>query len=130
MISILKFVAVVFASGIAVLGSSIEDAVEKRALLPALLGNVDLVVSACPDVAIGGGGGQACAQRDSSVAALPTDHTPPYNHVQPPLSSPPAPVLPAPTSAAPAPPTHSSPAPAIPAPSTPSPSSVAYRAHP
>ncbi|KAJ2798426.1 hypothetical protein H4R20_004828 [Coemansia guatemalensis] len=129
MISIFKFIAVALASSIAVLGSSVEDAVEKRALLPALLGNVDLSISACPDIVIGGGGGnEACVQRDLSKPAPSTGPTPPYKP-QPPASSVPAPAKPSSTSPASSLPT---PTPAAPAPSTSSPSSsssspVVYR---
>ncbi|KAJ2300977.1 hypothetical protein IWW54_006275, partial [Coemansia sp. RSA 2705] len=68
MVSFFKFIALALATGTAVIGAPAE----KRALLPALLGNVDLAVSACPDIALGGGGGGACGQqRDPSPTSAP-----------------------------------------------------------
>ncbi|KAI9479139.1 hypothetical protein BX667DRAFT_506057 [Coemansia mojavensis] len=120
MVGIFKYIALSLATSMVALGASAE----KRALVPALLGNLDLAVSACPDIAIGGGGGAACGeQRDSSStsapqAPAPQSSVPPYNNAQPPATKP-APSAPAPAPSTPAPaPAPSSPAPAPPAPSS------------
>ncbi|KAJ2819201.1 hypothetical protein IWW50_005544, partial [Coemansia erecta] len=85
MVGIIKFIALSLATGAVALGLPAE----KRALLPALLGNVDLAVSACPDVAIGGSGGSACGQqREPSPTGAPQVPEPPYNNAQPPATKP------------------------------------------
>ncbi|KAJ1721535.1 hypothetical protein LPJ61_006032, partial [Coemansia biformis] len=49
---IYKLVALAFAASAVVAGAPADAPAAKRALLPALLGNIDLAISACPDVVL------------------------------------------------------------------------------
>ncbi|KAJ2265407.1 hypothetical protein GGH14_006653 [Coemansia sp. RSA 370] len=88
MVGFFKFIALSLATSTVVLGESAE----KRALLPALLGNVDLAVSACPDVVLNGPGGGGCGQqRGPSPTGAPAPPLPQapmtsYSNAQPPAT--------------------------------------------
>ncbi|KAI9500813.1 hypothetical protein BX070DRAFT_58665 [Coemansia spiralis] len=116
--------ALVASIGLA-LAAPTTNGIQERALLPALLGNLELAVSACPDVNVNGpGGGSGCGSVQRT--AVPESQTP--APTGPPYNNAPAPLPPAPTSSVPAPsnptPAPSNPAPApapAPAPSSPAP---------
>ncbi|KAJ1808862.1 hypothetical protein LPJ77_002054 [Coemansia sp. RSA 2523] len=88
MVGFFKFIALSLATSTVVLGESAE----KRALLPALLGNVDLAVSACPDVVLNGPGGGGCGQQRGPIPTgapappLPQAPMTSYSNAQPPAT--------------------------------------------
>ncbi|KAJ2599278.1 hypothetical protein H4R99_003778 [Coemansia sp. RSA 1722] len=101
MVGFFKFVAISLVAASLAVAAPVEDSAQKRALLPALLGNIELDASACPDVAINGPGGGGCgAQRVASSSApsangatpVPTPAGVPYSNAQPPKQ--PAPSMP------------------------------------
>ncbi|KAJ2374494.1 hypothetical protein IW150_003067, partial [Coemansia sp. RSA 2607] len=84
MVGIFRFVTISLIAASLAVAAPVENNAHKRALLPALLGNIELDASACPDVALNGPGGSGCGvQRTASPTApapSPTPAGPPYSN--------------------------------------------------
>ncbi|KAJ1944081.1 hypothetical protein GGF37_002358 [Kickxella alabastrina] len=116
MVGIYRFVAISLVAATLVVAAPVENGAQKRALLPNLLGNVKLTVSACPDVGINttieGCSAQPGSGKSIIISAFPTAtatapaataaptataKVPGYNNGQPPAV--PAPSVPVPAPA-------------------------------